>query len=130
MHERLQDIVKRYEQLTRELSRPEVASDPARLRDLGKQHAELHEIVTTYRAYQEASRQAEEARAMVKEERDPEMSAFLRGEQEAAEVVAAFLRTELERLLLPKDPNDDKSVVLEIRGGTGGQEAALFAADL
>ena len=130
MHERLKEIVERYEQLTRELSRPEVASDPSRLRDLGKQHAELHEIVTTYRAYQEAARQAEEARVMAKQERDPEMAAFLRGEQEAALQKADGLERELVTLLLPKDPNDDKSVVLEIRGGTGGQEAALFAADL
>ncbi len=130
MHERLKEIVERYEQLTRELSRPEVASDPSRLRDLGKQHAELHEIVTTYRAYQEAARQAEEARVMAKQERDPEMAAFLRGEQEAALQKADALERELVTLLLPRDPNDDKSVVLEIRGGTGGQEAALFAADL
>src|SRR5207237_385781 len=81
-------------------------------------------------AWRDARRQAEEARTLAKEERDPEMAAFLRGEQEAAERKATKLETELEALLVPKDPNDDKSVVVEIRAGTGGQEAALFAGDL
>jgi len=130
MHERLNELVERYEELTRELSKPEVVSHPARLRDLGKQHAALQPIVTAYRAWQEALRQAEEARALAKEERDPEMAAFLRGEQEAAERRASELEAALEALLVPKDPNDERSVVLEIRAGTGGQEAALFAGDL
>jgi peptide chain release factor 1 len=130
MHERLNELVERYEELTRELSKPEVVSDPARLRDLGKQHAVLQPVVTAYRAWREALRQAEEARTLAKEERDPEMVAFLRGEQDAAERKAAELETELEALLVPKDPNDAKSVVVEIRAGTGGQEAALFAGDL
>jgi peptide chain release factor 1 len=130
MQERIDELERRYEELTRELSRPEVASDPARLRDLGRLHAELHQIVTTARAYREAIRQAEEARVLAKEEKDPEMSAYLRGEEQQAEARAAKLERDLELLLLPKDPNDEKSVVLEIRAGTGGQEAALFAADL
>jgi peptide chain release factor 1 len=130
MRERLRDIEERYEELTRELSEPEVAYDPARLRDLGKRHAELGEVVVPYRRYQEALLQAEEARAMAKEERDPEMLAFLRGEESAADARAAELERELEILLLPRDPNDEKDVVLEIRAGTGGQEAALFAGDL
>src|SRR5207237_9527632 len=81
-------------------------------------------------AWRDARRQAEEARTLAKEERDPEMAAFLRDEQDAAERKAAELETELEALLVPKDPNDEKSVVVEIRAGTGGQEAALFAGDL
>jgi peptide chain release factor 1 len=130
MRERLNEIEDRYEELTRELSKPEVASDPARLRDLGKQHAELHHVVSTSRAYLEAVRQAEEARAMAKEEHDPEMSRYLRAEEAEAERRAAELQNRLEFLLLPRDPNDEKDVLLEIRAGTGGQEAALFAADL
>ncbi|HEY1330485.1 MAG TPA: peptide chain release factor 1 [Actinomycetota bacterium] len=127
---RLDDVVTRYEELTRELSDPAVASDPARLRDLGKQHAELEEVVRTYRGLQEAERQADEARQLVKDEREPEMAAFLRAEQETAEARADELRAKLDVLLLPKDPNDERNVVLEIRAGAGGQESALFAADL
>jgi peptide chain release factor 1 len=130
MRERLEQIERRYEELTRELSSPEVTSDPARLRDVGKRHAELHEVVTAFHGYREALRQAEEARLLAKDERDPEMTAFLRGEEADADARAAALERRLEELLLPKDPNDEKDVLLEIRAGTGGQEAALFAGDL
>src|SRR5207302_1974323 len=78
----------------------------------------------------EAARQAEEARSMARQERDPEMAAYLRDEEETAGRKAAELQRQLETLLLPKDPNDDKDVVVEIRAGTGGQEASLFAGDL
>ncbi|MFN2589436.1 MAG: peptide chain release factor 1 [Actinomycetota bacterium] len=130
MRERLDQLEHRYEELTRELSRPEVASDPVQLRDLGKQHAELEQVVTTYRDYRSALAHVEEARAMAKEEKDPEMLEYLRGEEESSEARAAELERRLERLLVPKDPNDDKNVLVEIRAGTGGEEAALFAGDL
>ena len=130
MQERLEEIEARYDELTRQLTVPEVVADPVRLRDLGKRHAELEPIVTASRAYREAVRQAEEARAMAKDEPDPEMAEFLKGEQAAAEVRAADLHARLEALLVPTDPNDAKDVVLEIRAATGGQEAALFAGDL
>jgi peptide chain release factor 1 len=130
MQKRLEETEARYEELTRELSRPEVASDPSRLRQLGRQHAELQDIVMTYRRYREALRQAEEARALAKEEKDREMSEYFRAEAATAEATAADLERKIEVLLLPKDPNDEKDVVLEIRAGTGGQEAGLFAADL
>jgi peptide chain release factor 1 len=130
MRARLDEIEERYEALTRELSKPEVASDPARLRDLGKKHSELHEIVSAYRSYRDATSQAEEARLLAREEKDSEMAAFLRGEQAEAERRAAELEERLQGMLLPKDPNEERNVVLEIRAGTGGQEAALFAADL
>jgi peptide chain release factor 1 len=130
MQERLHEIERRYEELTRELSSPEVASNPGRLRQLGKQHAELHDIVVAHRAREEALRQAEEARLMAKQERDPEMAEYLRSEEAAAERRATDLGRQLEVMLLPRDPNDEKDVVLEIRAGTGGREAALFAADL
>jgi len=130
MRARLDEIEERYEELTRELSKPEVASDPARLRDLGKKHSELHEIVSANRSYRIATSQAEEARLLAREEKDPEMAAFLRGEQAEAESRAAEFEERLQAMLLPKDPNEERNVVLEIRAGTGGQEAALFAADL
>ena len=130
MQERLDEIEARYEELSRELASPEVASDPSRLRELGRRHAELHDIVTTYRAYRDALRQAEEARSMGRAEREPEMAEYLRTEEDQAQRRADELHAQLEILLLPKDPNDEKNVVLEIRAGVGGQEAALFAADL
>src|SRR5438093_3793699 len=127
---RLDDVVTRYEELTRELSDPAVSSDPGRLRDLGRQHAELGEIVQAYGALQEAERQAEEAHQLARDERDLDMAEYLKSEQAEAERRAASLREKLELLLLPKDPNDEKNVVLEIRAGPGGQEAMLWAGDL
>src|SRR5262245_44019810 len=130
MRERLDEVESRFDELTRELSRPDVASDPARLRDLGRQHAELQDIVRTYRAYRDALQQAEEARTLAREEKDREMAEFFRAEADAAQRRSETLKSELEVLLLPSDPNDAKDVVVEIRAGTGGQEAGLFAGDL
>jgi peptide chain release factor 1 len=130
MRERLDEIERTYEELTRELSGPEVASDRARLRDLGKKHRELEEIVSTYREYKKALADAEDARSLARGEQDPESQAFYRQEAAAATEQAAKLEERLEVLLLPRDPNDEKNVVLEIRAGAGGQEAALFAGDL
>jgi peptide chain release factor 1 len=130
MRERLEAIEARYEELTRELSRPEVASDHARLRDLGKQHRELEEIVSVHRQYRKALGDAEEARALAQEEPDAETREYFQQEAERAAAEARELERRLEVLLLPTDPNDEKNVILEIRAGAGGQEAALFAADL
>jgi peptide chain release factor 1 len=130
MQGRLEGIEQRYEEISRELADPEVASNPDRLRDLGRRHAELHEVVSAHRAWRAAIEQAEEARLLAKDEQDPEMVAFLRSEEAAAEERAADLAARLEDLLVPRDPNDARDVVLEIRAGTGGEEAGLFAGDL
>jgi peptide chain release factor 1 len=130
MRERLDEIERTYEELTRELSSPDIASDPSRLRELGKRHRELEEIVSTSREYRQALSDAEDARELARTERDPESQAFYRQEAEAGQETARKLEERLEILLLPKDPNDEKDVILEIRAGAGGQEAALFAADL
>ncbi|MGH2723921.1 MAG: peptide chain release factor 1 [Actinomycetota bacterium] len=130
MRERLDEIEASFEELTRELSSPEVAADPARLRDLGKRHRELEEVVTAYRQLKKATADAEEARALAHEEKDPESQAYFRQEADRAAAEARDLEARLEVLLLPRDPYDDKNVVLEIRAGAGGQEAALFASDL
>lgn len=130
MRERLDEIEVAYEKLTQELSSPEVASDHSRLRDLGKRHRELEEIVTAYRAYKKALADTDEARALAREEKDPDTQAYFRDEAERAAAQAQELEAQLESLLLPRDPNDEKNVVLEIRAGTGGEEAALFAGDL
>jgi len=130
MRARLDEIERRFEDLTADLSNPEVASDPGRLRELGKRHAELEEVVSAYRRYRDARHQADEARSMATDESDPEMADFLKQEQAEAEDRAEKLERDLEVLLIPKDPNDEKDVLVEIRAGTGGQEAALFAGNL
>ena len=130
MRERLEAVEARYEELTRELSSPGVASDHARLRDLGKQHRELEAIVGVYRQYKKALGDAEDARTLARDEQDAETRQYFRQEAERASREARELEDRLEVLLLPKDPNDEKNVIVEIRAGTGGQEAALFAADL
>jgi peptide chain release factor 1 len=130
MRERLDEIERTYEELTRDLSAPDVASDPSRLRELGKRHRELDEIVSAYREYKKALADGEDARGLAHAEKDPESQAFYRHEAQEAEETARKVEERLEVLLLPKDPNDDKNVILEIRAGAGGQEAALFAADL
>ena len=127
---RLDEIEARYERLSVEMASPEVASNRDRLRQLGKDLADLQEIVAPYREYKGAVGQAEEARAMAKGEPDADMAAFLREEAEGAEGRAAELRAHLEELLVPKDPNDGKDVLVEIRAGAGGQEASLWAGEL
>jgi peptide chain release factor 1 len=130
MRERLEEIERSYDELTRELSAPDVASDPARLRDLGKRHSELEEIVTVGRQWRKALDDADEARSLVRDEKDPETEAYFRQEAERAQQQATELERQLELLLMPRDPNDDKDVLVEIRAGTGGDEAGLFAANL
>ncbi|MGH2709905.1 MAG: peptide chain release factor 1, partial [Actinomycetota bacterium] len=130
MKERLEQIEARHEELTQELSKPEVASDLSRLRELGREHSELEEIVRAKREWEKAFSDAEEARALAKDETDPEAQEFYKKEAQEAGERAKRLEEELEVLLLPKDPLDEKNVVLEIRAGTGGQEAALWAGDL
>jgi peptide chain release factor 1 len=128
--DRLAEIAVRYDTVSAELATPEVAGDQERMRDLGRTFSELAEIVQPYREYLEARRQGEEAREMAKAENDPEMAAFLQDEAERAEARVEELRGRLEFLLVPKDPNDGKDVIVEIRAGAGGQEAALWAGEL
>ena len=130
LDDRLGEIESRFDAVAAEMATPEAATDPDRLRRLGRDFAELRELVAPYREYREAQRQAEEARALAKDEADPEMATYLRGEADAADARALELRGRLEELLVTKDPNDDRNVVVEIRGGAGGDEAALWAGDL
>jgi peptide chain release factor 1 len=130
MQERLEEIEARYDAVSAEMAEPDVASDPDRLRTLGRSFAELQEIVVPYRAWREARRQAEVALELVKAESDPDMAAYFRDEADEAQARADALSTELEALLIPKDPNDGRDVILEVRAGAGGQEAALFAGEL
>jgi peptide chain release factor 1 len=128
MDAKLEEIEARYESVGREMSA--ASGDPDRLRELGRAFAELGDIVGPYREYKQATAQALDARDLAEREADPEMSAYFREEAERAEARSAELRAQLEQLLAPKDPNDGKDVILEVRAGAGGQEAALWAGEL
>jgi peptide chain release factor 1 len=130
MDDRLAEIEARYAQVEAEMATPEVASDPELLRDLGKAYAELGEIVGPYRQLKEIRDQIAEARELGRDGADAEMSAYLAEELERLEARETELRGRLEALLVPKDPDEGKDVIVEIRGGAGGQEAALWAGDL
>ncbi len=127
---RLGEIQARHDRVSAEMAEPGVVTDPERLRSLGRAFAELEEIVVPYREYREAVQQATDARELAALESDPEMVAFLEDEAVRAEARAQQIRARLESLLVPKDPNDGKDVIVEIRAGAGGQEAALWAGEL
>jgi peptide chain release factor 1 len=128
--DRLDEIEARYEEVEAAMASPEVAGDPDRLRALGKAYAELGDVVRPYRALRAVLAQTAEARAMVADDGDAELATYVGEELARLEAQAAELRARLELLLVPKDPNEGKDVIVEIRGGTGGQEAALWAGDL
>lgn len=130
MEDSLALLERRYEELNERMADPEVASDHERLRALAQEQAEIGEIVQKYRALKEVRAELEETRQMWRETSDPELRALAAEEVAALEERQNALENELRVLLLPKDPNDNKDVIMEIRAGAGGEEAALFAADL
>ncbi len=127
--QKLDDIEARFEELTGQMADNDVISDSERYRKVTKSHSELSEIVAKYREWKKASANADEARLML-EEADPELRKMAVDELAAMEPQLVRLEDELKVLLLPKDPNDEKNVVVEIRAGTGGDEATLFAAEM
>jgi peptide chain release factor 1 len=127
--EKLNDIEKRFEGLTEQMADPAVINDGEAYRKVAKSHSELEEVVAKYREWKSVDTQLAEARTML-EETDPEWRQMAVDEVGRLEPLRARLEDELKILLLPKDPNDDKNVVLEIRAGTGGDEATLFAAEV
>jgi len=130
MWEKLADLEARYEELGERLSQPEVLADPAQLRELSKARAEIEEVVSRYRELRSIRDQVSETEALLHGEHDSEMRELAHQELERLHGEAQRLEQELEIALLPKDPNEDKAVIVEIRSGTGGEEAALFAAEL
>ena len=130
LFEKLNEIEARYEELTAQLSSPEVLSDSARLQKLAKTHSELNQIVSQYREWKKIERHLGEARQMVAEAEDAELKQMAHDEVHELEERKATLEKALKLLLIPRDPNDEKNVILEIRAGTGGDEAALFAGEL
>jgi peptide chain release factor 1 len=129
MIDRLAELEARYEEISRELSTPEAAEDPARLADLGRELSRLAPIVAGLREWRTV-REALEATRDIADDPDEEMRSMAREELARLEARSAELQATLRTLLVPRDPNDDRNVILEIRAGTGGDEAALFAADL
>ncbi len=130
MFDRLDQIEARFQELNNALSSPEIVNDSANYQKTAKAQGELAPIVDKYREYKQLQRGIAESRAMVAQETDPEMLAYAQEELQSLEQQLTAAEDELKVLLLPKDPNDEKNIVLEIRAGTGGDEATLFAAEI
>jgi peptide chain release factor 1 len=130
MFERLTQIEAKYDELTRALASPEVIGDSSRYQKTAKAHSDLADIVDKYREYKDLQRGIAESRTMIAEESDAELKAYAQEELTRLEERLAATEAELKALLVPKDPNDEKNVILEIRAGTGGDEATLFAAEI
>ncbi len=127
MFERLDNIVKKYEELKIELTKPEVLNDYNKLKNLSKEQSDLEEIVNKYNEYKETSSKLEEAKSVID---DPELKEMAEIEVEELTEKLSKLKSELEIMLVPKDENDGKNVIMEIRGAAGGDEANIFAGDL
>jgi len=130
MLDQLEIIDKRYQELNEQMATPEVASDLKQLQVLAQERASIESLVANYRKYKATSKSLEETRAMLSDGLDEEMTALVKQEIEKLESQQDHLLQELKLALLPKDPNDGKDIIMEIRAGAGGDEASLFASDL
>jgi peptide chain release factor 1 len=130
MWDRLEQIESRYQALDRQMANPEIATDLKQLQALAQEKAGIEDLVTRYREYKATSKQLEDTRAMLAGELDEEMSTLAKQEIESLETRQERQLQELKLALLPKDANDEKDIIMEIRAGAGGDEAGLFAADL
>ena len=130
MFDKLEDLLHHFEELMNTLSEPDVANDPVRFRKLMKEQSDLTPIVDAYKEYKQSKQNIEDSLAMLEEESDEEMRELAKEELNESKARVEELENKLKILLLPKDPNDDKNVIVEIRAGAGGEEAALFAAEI
>ena len=130
MIDRLEAIARRYREIEALMARPDVATDHEKLTRLAREQRSMREIVEAYDAYRRARNEIDSARELLRHEKDSDMLEYLRSEEKRAQEQMERLEERLKVLLLPKDPNDEKDVVVEIQGAEGGEEAALFAADL
>ena len=130
MFDRLEDLLIRFEEIMSELNEPSVINDQARFQKLMKEQSDLQPIVDAYKEYKDCKQTVEDSLVMLGEESDEEMREMLKEELNDAKKRIEELEHELKILLLPKDPNDEKNVIVEIRAGAGGDEAALFAAEV
>src|SRR2546423_9488124 len=130
MFERLDQIEARYEELTHALASPEIISDSSKYQKAAKAHSEIAPVVEKYREYKDLKKGIAESKAVLADEKDSEMRAYAQEELEKLEARVAAVEEDIKLVLLPKDPNDEKNVILEIRAGTGGDEATCFAAEM
>ena len=130
MFDRLEQLEAKYEELTNALASPEIISDSGKYQKTAKAHSELTPLVEKFREYKDLKRGIDDSRSMIAEESDADMRAYAQEELHKLEQRIGGVEQDLKMLLLPKDPNDEKNVVLEIRAGTGGDEASLFAAEV
>src|SRR5579862_3706954 len=130
MFERLDQIEARYEDLNKTLASPEIVNDSAKYQKTAKAHSEITPVVEKYREYKDLTKNIAESKAVLAEEKDPDIRAYAQEELTSLESRLATVQEDLKVLLLPKDPNDEKDIILEIRAGTGGDEATLFAAQM
>ena len=130
MFDKLEDLVRRFEEITNELTEPSVVNDQNRFRKLMKEQSDLQPLVDAYTEYRKCQETVEDSLAMLESESDDEMREMLKEEMSDAKKRIIELEQEMKILLLPKDPNDSRNIFLEIRAGTGGDESALFAGDL
>ena len=130
MFDKLEDLIHHYEELMNLLSEPDVANDANRFKKLMKEQSDLAPIVETYKEYKNCKQNIEDSLAILDEESDEEMRELAKEELKESKEQVEELEQKLKILLLPKDPNDDKNVIVEIRAGAGGEEAALFAAEI
>jgi peptide chain release factor 1 len=128
--EKLDQLDVRYQQMTQELSTPEVVTDSARFQKLAKQHAELMEIVNKHREFKQIEKDLLDIRQMIVESEDADMRHMAQEEERQLNTRREQIERDLKLLLIPKDPNDEKNVIVEIRAGTGGDEAGIFAGDI
>ena len=130
MFDKLEDLLRKFEEIMNELSEPTVADNQERFRALMKEQSDLTPIVNAYKEYKKCNQDIEDSLSMLESESDSDMREMLKEELASAKKRAEELEHELKILLLPKDPNDEKNVIVEIRAGAGGDEAALFAAEI
>ena len=130
MFDKLDDLLRRYEEIMNELAEPDVANNQERFRKLMKEQSDMTPLVEAYTEYKKCKQDVEDSLAMLEEESDEEMREMLKETLNDSKKRIEELEKELKILLLPKDPNDEKNVIVEIRAGAGGDEAALFAAEI
>ena len=129
MFDKLRAVEKRYEELESRMSDPEVVRDRVAYQNLSREHAELNKIVSVFREYKQTAAELDDSLELLRDD-DPEIKALAREEIDQLNARKEMLAQDLKQLLIPKDPLDAKNVILEIRAGTGGEEAGLFASDL
>jgi peptide chain release factor 1 len=130
MFDKLDEVVQKYESITHQLQNPNVANQQDKFRQLMKEHADLGKIVSVYEEFKKLRKDRQDNLQMLDQENDAELRAMIKEELSSAEKRIPVLEEELKLLLLPKDPNDDKNIILEVRAGAGGDEASLFAQEL